>query len=83
MLEIVGVRFRNAGKVYYFDPDGLTLEEGDQVILETSRGMECGDIVIANKHIPEKETKQELKKIIMLATKDDLKQLKENREMEE
>ena len=44
MVEIVGIRFKKAGKMYYFDPDGLQLKQGSQVIVETARGVECGKI---------------------------------------
>ena len=43
MAEVIGVRFKNIGKVYYFDPDGVVLKKGDMVIVETARGVECGD----------------------------------------
>lgn len=49
MVEIVGVRFRKAGKIYYFDPKGLRLSVGTKVIVETVRGLEIGDVVIANR----------------------------------
>ena len=51
MAEIVGVRFKNAGKVYYFSPGGFALEKGGTVVVETSRGIECGEVVIPNRQI--------------------------------
>ena len=47
MTKVIGVRFRNSGKVYYFDPQDLPLRNGLQVIVETSRGMECGRVVLS------------------------------------
>ena len=52
MVEIIGVRFQNGGKVYYFSPDSWKVKQGDLVITETSRGTECGEVAIANKQIP-------------------------------
>lgn len=82
MPEIVGVRFRNQGKVYYFDPDNIVLREEDKVIVETSRGMECGDVVEANRFILDSEWDQPLKKVIRLATTADIEQIRENRRKE-
>ena len=49
MIKVVGVRFRTAGKIYYFDPCDMELKKGDMVIVETARGIECGTIVVANR----------------------------------
>ena len=49
MAEVIGVRFKEVGKVYYFDPGKATLKTGDTVIVETSRGVECGKVAIPNK----------------------------------
>ena len=78
MAEIIGVRFRNVGKIYYFDPDGARLRQGDRVIVETSRGVECGEVMLINRDIPEEDVPQPLKKLIRVATKDDLRRLEEN-----
>ena len=51
MTEIIGVRFKNAGKTYYFAPGGLKISLGDRVIVETARGVECGQVVIANRQV--------------------------------
>ncbi|MFV0399242.1 MAG: stage 0 sporulation family protein [Oscillospiraceae bacterium] len=83
MPEIVGVRFRENGKTYYFDPDGLTLDKGGQVVVETSRGVESGEVTIANKFIGEDEFNQPLKKVVRAATEEDIVQVRENREKEE
>ena len=50
MIEVVGVRFKPAGKIYYFDPDQNALEPGDNVVLETTRGIECGQVVVKPKN---------------------------------
>ena len=51
MAEIIGIRFKNMGKVYYFDPAGSSFQKGDHVVVETARGMECGEVVIPNKQV--------------------------------
>ena len=78
MAEVIGVRFKNVGKVYYFDPDGNTLKQGDMVIVETARGIECGEIAMENRQISDDGIVQPLKKLIRVATKDDLKKMEEN-----
>ena len=82
MAEIIGVRFKNAGKVYYFDPDGCRLEKGDRVIVETSRGVECGQVALPNRQVEEKRLAKPLKKVIRAATQEDLERLEANRERE-
>ena len=78
MTEVVGVKFREVGKVYYFDPDSMKIEKGSKVIVETARGMECGDVVVSNKMVDDDQIVPPLKKVIRIATKDDLKTLEEN-----
>ncbi len=82
MAEVVGVRFKEVGKVYYFDPDGLTLKKGDKVIVETARGVECGEIAMDNRDVNEDEIVKPLKKLLRIATEDDLKKVEENKEKE-
>ena len=82
MAEVIGVRFKEVGKVYYFDPDGKKLKLNDTVIVETSRGIECGVIAIANKEVADNEIVHPLKKLIRIATKEDLKHLEDNRRKE-
>ncbi len=84
MAEIIGVRFKSAGKVYYFSPNGLELSVGDKVIVETTRGIECGEVVIDKKVIPDEELSSPLKSVIRAATAQDLKAIdtKEERERE-
>lgn len=64
MVEIIGVRFQNGGKVYYFSPDSWKVKQGDLVITETSRGTECGEVAIANKQIPKEQVTVPLKPIL-------------------
>ncbi len=82
MAEVIGVRFKEVGKVYYFDPDNKKLKNGDTVIVETSRGVECGMVAIENKEVADEEIVHPLKKLIRVATKEDLKHLEENRKKE-
>ncbi|NMB96793.1 MAG: stage 0 sporulation protein, partial [Clostridiaceae bacterium] len=64
MAIVVGVRFRSAGKIYYFDPDNLEIPVNTSVIVETARGVELGNVVIANRDVPEEEIVAPLKKVI-------------------
>lgn len=82
MAEVVGVRFKEVGKVYYFDPDGHTLKKGDKVIVETARGVECGEIAMDNRDVNEDEIVKPLKKLLRIATEEDLKMVEENKEKE-
>ncbi len=82
MAEVIGVRFKNVGKVYYFDPDGNLLKKGDQVIVETARGVECGEIAMENRQVHDEDLVQPLKKLIRVATPEDLKKLEENHKKE-
>ena len=79
MTEIIGVRFKDVGKVYYFSPAGEKLKTGDRVIVETARGIECGEVVIANRAIEDEKVVQPLKAIMRTATADDLETLEKNR----
>ncbi len=82
MPVIIGVKFRDSGKVYYFDPDGQEMRYHDHVIVETSRGMEYGTVVITPTEIAEDKIPGELKKIVRPATEEDDAHEKENREKE-
>ena len=72
MTDIVGVRFKRAGKVYYFDPVGIDLEVNDSVIVETSRGLELGHVVIAPKQVLASEVTEPLKQIVRKAEPEDV-----------
>ncbi len=83
MPEIVGVRFKRAGKIYYFDPVGLPLNVGDMVIVETTRGIEAGRVVIAPKQVLESELSEPLKPVLRRAEPQDLKQMQLYRDREQ
>ena len=80
MIKIVGVRFKNAGKIYYFDPVELEVEKDMEVVVETARGLEYGTIVVAPKEIDESELVSPLKPIIRIATDEDKQVYLENKE---
>ena len=82
-MIVVGIRFKSAGKVYYFDPKGLELNKEDGVIVETARGMEYGDVVIPPRDVAASEVVQPLKPIIRKASPKDMKQVEKNHEREE
>ena len=67
MANIIGVRFKKPGKIYFFDPDGKIANRGDYVIVETSMGKEYGEVAIANRQLPEDKIVAPLKKIIRIA----------------
>ena len=70
-MKVIGVRFRNAGKIYYFDPLDLQIERGQHVIVETARGVEYGDVVMGNKEIEDNKDLMPLKSVIRVATPED------------
>ena len=78
MTEIIGIRFKEVGKVYYFSPGNKKVQVGDRVIVETARGVECGEVVIGNREVDDKEVVQPLKPIIRLVTPEDEKRICEN-----
>lgn len=82
MKKIIGVRFRTAGKVYFFDPGKFTVKRGDHVIVETVRGIEYGTVVSPAKEIAEDKLTQPLKSVLRVATERDDEQEKQNREKE-
>lgn len=77
-VKVAGVRFKTAGKIYYFDPDSFEVKNGDNVIVETARGMEYGMVTMDVQEVPESEIVAPLKKIIRIATPEDDKKHKEN-----
>lgn len=78
MVKVAGVRFKTAGKIYYFDPDTFDVKNGDNVIVETARGMEYGTVTNDIQEVNESEIVAPLKKIIRIATPEDDKKHKEN-----
>ena len=83
MAEIIGVRFKNVGKIYYFDPDGKQINNGQQVIVETARGVECGEVALPNRIVDDSEIVSPLKKVIRIATAEDLQKITENKKKEQ
>ncbi|MGM7724495.1 stage 0 sporulation family protein [uncultured Metabacillus sp.] len=83
MYDVVGVRFKKAGKIYYFDPNGLYIEKDDFVIVETIRGIEYGKVVLNNKKVEENDIVLPLKKVIRLADEKDKLMVQENQEAAE
>ncbi len=76
-MIVIGVRFRNAGKIYYFDPQQLEIKRGQHVIVETARGVEYGEVVLGNKEVDDSKVIQPLKSVIRVATpEDDAKEAK-------
>ncbi len=78
MVKVVGVRFKKAGKVYYFDPDQFEIDAGTNVIVETARGIEFGEAVIPTREIPDDEVVAPLKKVMRVAAEDDIKHASDN-----
>ena len=83
MAQVIGVRFREVGKVYYFDPLDNKFEKGDHVIVETVRGMECGEVALENSEVSDEEIVKPLKSVVRRATDADLKIVEENRKKEQ
>ena len=82
MTKVVGIRFRNAGKIYYFDPKDFELEAGSHAIVETARGIEYGTVLIAPREVADDQVVQPLKPVIRVATEEDTKTVERNRERE-
>ncbi len=82
MTEIVGIKFKKSGKVYYFAPGKIKLKIGDNAIVETARGVEIGEVAIANKMIDDNGITSPLKPVIRAATEADIAQAKKNKELE-
>ncbi len=82
MTTVVGVRFREVGKIYYFDPGELKLSPGDKVIVDTVRGTEFGTVMIGNREVEDEDIVQPLKVVRRLATQDDVERVETNREKE-
>ena len=79
MTKVVGVRFRNVGKIYYFDPKEYIVKEGDHVIVETARGVEYGKVVLTPRNIKEEDVVHPLKEVLRVATKEDEEREQQNR----
>jgi len=79
MIKVIGVRFKKAGKIYYFDPNGLEVKKGDFVVVETAKSIEIGECVIGIKENPESEIVSPLKSVIRVAEEADINKHKENK----
>ncbi|MHB8128225.1 MAG: PSP1 domain-containing protein [Mobilitalea sp.] len=82
MVNVIGVRFRSAGKVYFFDPAGYDIKQGDNVIVETARGIEYGMVVLGPRDVEDEKIVQPLKPVIRRATEEDNATEKKNKEKE-
>ena len=82
MANIIGVRFKKPGKIYFFDPDGKRVQRGQHVIVETAMGKEYGEVMIANRQLPDEKIVAPLKKIIRVATEKDRRQNEQNKKDE-
>ena len=82
MAEVIGVRFKNTGKVYYFDPGQERLEKGDMAIVETARGVECGEVAMGNREISDESIVQPLRQMVRKANREDIQRVMENRKKE-
>ena len=77
MVEVVGIKFKNAGKIYYFAPNGIAFSKSDYAVVETVRGNEMGEVMLENRYIPEENVVSPLKPVIRKATDSDIKKLAE------
>ena len=82
MTKVIGVRFRQAGKIYFFSPGKLHVKQGDKVIVETARGVEFGSVVSGPKEVKDETIMQPLKSVIRIATEEDKRNEERNREKE-
>ena len=82
MIETVGIRFKDGGKIYDFDADGKVFNKGEYAIVETVRGMECGTVAKPNHSTNEDDINKPLKKVIRVATEEDIRNMLENKEKE-
>ncbi|MDP4108722.1 MAG: stage 0 sporulation family protein [Bacillota bacterium] len=82
MTEVIGVRFKKVGKVYYFSPEGLNINKGDHVIVETARGVEYGEAVMPNRMVDDDKIVKPLRNILRIATEADKKTVEENEKKE-
>ncbi len=82
MTEVIGVRFKKVGKIYYFDPNGVQLPLDEKVIVEPARGIECGEIAITNRMVDDDDVVKPLKPVIRVATEEDKRRIAENADKE-
>ena len=82
MKNIVGIRFKKLGKIYFFNPKGIKVQKGDKVIVETSQGEEYAEVLIPNRNVEDKKIVAPLKKVLRIATNRDIKRHEECKEIE-
>ena len=82
MITVIGVKFKDAGRVYYFDPKDKSPKKGSFVVVETARGAECGEVTQERKEVGNEEVIKPLKSILRIATDEDVKKMKENKRKE-
>ena len=82
MIKVIGVRFRTAGKVYFFDPGKFEIKQGDHVIVETARGIEYGTVIGAPREVEDDKVVQPLKSVLRIANQKDDEQEAANRQKE-
>ena len=82
MATVIGVRFKNVGKMYYFDPGDARPKKGDHAIVETARGVECGEVTMECREVSDDNIVQPLKKVIRIATMEDLARVEDNHRRE-
>ena len=82
MKEIIGIRFKKVGKIYYFSPEGIKAKVGDRAIVETVNGVECGEVAIANRKIEDYEIASPLRPVIRIADENDMKIVARNNQKE-
>ena len=82
MTKVIGVRFRTAGKVYFFSPGKYEIKTGDKVIVETARGVEFGSVVSGIREVEDEKIAQTLKSVMRIATEEDIRKEEKNREKE-
>ena len=82
MIKVTGVRFRSAGKIYYFDPAGFEIKKGDHVIVETARGVEFGTVMMGVREVEDDKVVSPLKPILRIATEKDIETVERNNERE-
>ena len=82
MIEVIGIKFKQTGKIYYFDPGEIKANKDENIIVETARGLECGTVALENRMVEDEAVIQPLKKAVRKATAEDLEIAKKNKEKE-
>ncbi|MBQ9765424.1 MAG: stage 0 sporulation family protein [Lachnospiraceae bacterium] len=82
MVKVIGVRFRSAGKIYFFDPVNFQIDEGEKVVVETARGLEFGTVVLGMREVDDSKVVQPLKPVTRIATEKDIETAESNKEKE-